>query len=44
VKTGSGKENFEKYKNNEFFGRWGDVKPDYVADDINEAIRWLLSN
>jgi histidinol-phosphate phosphatase family protein len=44
VKTGSGKETFYKYKNNEFYGRWGDVKPDYVAEDINEAIKWLMSN
>lgn len=44
VKTGSGKETFEKYMNNQFFGRWGEVQPDFIAEDINEAVRWLLSN
>lgn len=43
VKTGSGKETFDKYKNNEFFGRWAEVKPDYVAEDLNEAVKWLIS-
>ena len=44
VKTGSGTEAFTKYMNKEFFGRWGEVKPDFVAEDVNEAISWLLSN
>ncbi len=44
VKTGSGKETFEKYMNNQFFGRWGEVQPDFIAEDINEAVRWLLLN
>lgn len=42
VKTGSGKEAFDKYKNNEYFGRWGEVKPDYITQDFNDAVRWLL--
>jgi histidinol-phosphate phosphatase family protein len=44
VKTGSGKGTFDKYINNEFFGRWGEIKPDYVAEDLNEAVRWLISH
>jgi histidinol-phosphate phosphatase family protein len=44
VKTGSGKETFNKFKNNEFHGRWLEVKPDYVAEDLNEAVKWLMSN
>jgi histidinol-phosphate phosphatase family protein len=44
VKTGSGKETFEKYKNNEYFGRWTEVKPDYVAEDLKEAVKWLFTN
>jgi histidinol-phosphate phosphatase family protein len=43
VKTGSGKETYEKYINNEFFGRWGEVKPDYVAEDFNDAVKWLYN-
>ncbi|MGV3463849.1 MAG: HAD-IIIA family hydrolase [Heyndrickxia sp.] len=44
VKTGSGKETFNKYINNEFFGRWGEVKPDFVAENFNEAVKWLMLN
>lgn len=44
VKTGSGKETFDKYINNEFFGRWGELKPDFIAKDFNEAVKWLISN
>ncbi|WP_433748093.1 HAD-IIIA family hydrolase [Falsibacillus pallidus] len=43
VKTGSGKAAFDQYINNEFHGRWAEVKPDFIAEDINEAINWLLS-
>lgn len=44
VKTGSGKETFDKYKNNQFYGRWGEVTPDYVAENFNEAVKWLMSS
>ncbi|OLS33376.1 HAD-IIIA family hydrolase [Bacillus sp. MRMR6] len=44
VKTGSGKETFDKYINKEFFGRWGEVNPDFIAEDLNGAIKWLMSN
>lgn len=44
VKTGYGKATYEKYSNNRFFGRWGDINPDFIAQDINEAVTWLLSN
>jgi histidinol-phosphate phosphatase family protein len=43
VMTGSGRMTFEKYKNNQFYGRWGEVKPDYVAENFNDAVKWLLS-
>lgn len=43
VKTGKGKETFAKYKNNHFFGRWAEVKPEFVADDFHSAVKWLLS-
>ena len=44
VKTGSGKATYNKYINNEFFGRWGKVVPDFVAEDLNEAIKWITTN
>jgi histidinol-phosphate phosphatase family protein len=34
VKTGAGTEAFKKYKNNEYFGRWGEVTPDFIADNL----------
>ncbi len=43
VKTGNGEEAYKKYLNNDFFGLWGEVKPDYVAVDLNEAVKWLIS-
>jgi histidinol-phosphate phosphatase family protein len=43
VKTGSGQDTFDQYMNNQFYGRWGEVRPDYVAENFNEAVRWLIS-
>lgn len=42
VKTGSGKEAYTKYINDEFFGRWKQVTPDFIAENLNEAVRWLI--
>lgn len=44
VKTGNGKEAFDKYTHNEYFGRWGEVKPNYIAQNFNDAVEWLLEN
>ncbi|WP_079508625.1 HAD-IIIA family hydrolase [Mesobacillus jeotgali] len=41
VKTGSGQQAYEKYLNKEYYGRWAEVHPDYIAEDLNEAVRWL---
>ncbi|MDW0118633.1 HAD-IIIA family hydrolase [Sporosarcina thermotolerans] len=43
VKTGSGMDAYNKYINGEFFGRWKDVTPDFIAEDVNEAVNWLLA-
>lgn len=43
VKTGSGKDAYTKYINKGFFGRWKEVKPDFIAEDMNEAVRWLIN-
>lgn len=43
VKTGNGKNDYQKYVNNAFFGLWREVKPDFVAEDVKEAIDWLVS-
>ncbi|MEW8972454.1 MAG: HAD-IIIA family hydrolase [Mesobacillus sp.] len=42
VKTGSGQEACDKYINKQYFGRWGQVHPDFIAEDLNEAISWIL--
>ncbi|WP_282139659.1 HAD-IIIA family hydrolase [Cytobacillus oceanisediminis] len=44
VKTGSGTEAYNKYINSEFYDHCGEVKPDYIAEDINDAIKWLMTN
>jgi len=38
-----GKNDYQKYVNNAFFGLWREVKPDFVAEDLNEAADWLIS-
>ena len=42
VMTGSGHDTYEKYRNGEYFRRWQEVEPDFVAEDLNEAVEWLL--
>lgn len=41
--TGSGTKAYEQYINNEYVCRWGEIKPDFVASDFNEAVKWLYS-
>ncbi len=43
VKTGAGEGVYHKYQNQAFFGKWAEVSPDFVADNIKEAVNWLLS-
>ena len=42
VKTGSGQDAFDRYINKQYYGRWGEIQPDFIASDFNEAIRWLI--
>lgn len=42
VRTGSGEEAYKKYKNQEYFGNWSKVQPDYIALDFNDAVSWIL--
>jgi len=42
VKTGSGKKDLVKYENNEYYGKWLDVTLDYIAEDFNDAVTWIL--
>lgn len=42
VRTGAGEKEIIKFNNNEFFGKWAEVYPDYIAKDLGEAINWLL--
>nr|WP_157037635.1 HAD-IIIA family hydrolase [Ornithinibacillus californiensis] len=41
VKTGAGKEAYHKYKNQEYFGSWADVEPDFIAENFQEAVCWI---
>lgn len=42
VRTGAGEKELMKLNNNEFFGKWTEVQPDYVFEDLEDAINWLL--
>ncbi|WP_127595844.1 HAD-IIIA family hydrolase [Paenibacillus lautus] len=42
VKTGSGKNDLVKYENNEYYGKWLEVSLDYIAEDFNDAVTWIL--
>jgi histidinol-phosphate phosphatase family protein len=42
VKTGSGQDAYDKYINMQYFGRWGEIHPEFIACDLNEAISWLM--
>jgi histidinol-phosphate phosphatase family protein len=41
VKTGAGIEAFHKYKNQEYFGSWAEVEPDFIAEHFQEAVSWI---
>lgn len=43
VKTGSGLKDINKYLNKEFFGKWEEVHPEYIAEDFNDAVEWILN-
>lgn len=43
VKTGAGKKDIKKYKNGQFFGQYKDAYPDYIAENFNDAVEWILS-
>lgn len=42
VKTGSGEKDLSKYQNNQFFGKWLEAAPDYAAENLLDAVNWLL--
>lgn len=44
VKTRSGQRDLEQYRNNEYFGDWLEAYPDFIAKDVNEAVKWILEN
>lgn len=42
VKTGSGENDLAKYRSNQFFGEWLEATPDYTAENLLDAVNWLL--
>ncbi|UFU00147.1 HAD-IIIA family hydrolase [Radiobacillus kanasensis] len=44
VKTGAGEKAFNNYQNHEYFGKWAEVSPDYIANDFQEAVNWIITN
>ncbi|WP_145950069.1 HAD-IIIA family hydrolase [Paenibacillus sp. Y412MC10] len=43
VKTGSGDKDLARYRDHQFFGEWLEAAPDYVAENVLEAVCWLLN-
>lgn len=44
VKTGAGEEAFNQYKNQEYYGKYAEVTPDFLANDFQEAVDWIMTN
>ncbi|ACT02679.1 HAD-IIIA family hydrolase [Paenibacillus sp. JDR-2] len=42
VTTGSGKKDLSKFQSHQFFGEWLEAAPDYVAENLLDAVNWLL--
>ncbi|CAM4008013.1 HAD-IIIA family hydrolase [Saccharibacillus endophyticus] len=42
VRTGAGQAELDRYERGGFSERWQEAYPLYVAEDLNEAVRWLL--
>lgn len=42
VRSGSGEKDLAKYRGNEFFGEWLEAVPDYIAEDLLDAVKWLI--
>ncbi|ANS77111.1 hypothetical protein AWM70_06055 [Paenibacillus yonginensis] len=42
VKTGAGQREWDKYQNDEFFGSWKAAVPHFIAEDLNDAVRWVF--
>lgn len=42
VKTGSGEKDLAKYRSNQFFGEWLEAVPDYIAEDLSDAVKWIM--
>lgn len=44
VRTGAGEGDYKKYQNNEYYGKWATICPDFIADNFLTAVNWILSN
>ncbi|MFE8700622.1 HAD-IIIA family hydrolase [Cytobacillus sp. FJAT-54145] len=42
VKTGVGTVTYERYRNDEYYGKWSEIAPDFVAENLEEAVDWVL--
>lgn len=43
VQTGAGKKSIQKYNNQEYYGDWANVAPDYIANNLLDAVKWLIN-
>ncbi|WP_018924107.1 HAD-IIIA family hydrolase [Salsuginibacillus kocurii] len=42
VKTGAGKDAFERLYNDKYRGEWANVSLEFAAEDFNKAVTWIL--
>lgn len=43
VKTGAGKKDIEKYEDGQYFGKYKEAYPDYIAANFKDAVEWIVS-
>lgn len=44
VKTGAGKDAFDKFKAQAYYGKYAEVGLEYVASDFSDAVDWIASS
>lgn len=42
VRTGAGEADLARYNSDVFYGKWREVRPDFIANHFNEAVDWIL--
>lgn len=43
VETGAGKKDIKKYEAGQYFGKYKEAYPDYIAANFKDAVEWIIS-